>query len=459
MTTPPQASEPATPKSPDLLSPTKTSRRAKIAGLTEREGGIPHPWASLYRLLCLVGQKLGWDMATDFFEKSREFQWQQILGVYSRAPQTGGGWQGQQVLYTSTVLFLDCLFHYICSVDPDVFNTAGSSAVPLVIVEGFKCEQLDVQPPAKRLKAESLLPQVHATDSVPGAQKVIQDFLTAFKCYELLNSTAEMQQEFVVLCRNWRMETWSWMSHFQTDMFLYQGAFPDAIRHLQNYSIGSKSQLQIRHSLQLACFYYCLNNYTKACELSLDVIAALPVTSPESSDVIAGNQFTFSSGRHLVLAPCTGSQMIPYCIQMLLACFKEKAFGPKSSDIMIGHTLVLLQYEWSTNIELFNLLIKKIQKQGSFSFNLFFSYIINIDILEEFSFIKTAEGGKVTLDVLPLSTATIAQQRTVTRGVNKGVTEDFKVMMEKQVRRCDEPIESIIREYLLNERPSIMASL
>ncbi|KAH3702904.1 hypothetical protein DPMN_077931 [Dreissena polymorpha] len=50
------------------------------------------------------------------------------------------------------------------------------------------------RPPAKRLKAESLLPQVHATDSVPGAQKVIQDFLTAFKCYELLNSTAEMQQ-------------------------------------------------------------------------------------------------------------------------------------------------------------------------------------------------------------------------------------------------------------------------
>lgn len=55
----------------DLLSPTKTNRRAKIAGLTEREGGIPHPWASLYRLLYLVGQKLGWEMSAEFFEKSR----------------------------------------------------------------------------------------------------------------------------------------------------------------------------------------------------------------------------------------------------------------------------------------------------------------------------------------------------------------------------------------------------
>lgn len=53
---------------------------------------------------------------------------------------------------------------------------------------------MHLRPPAKRAKAESLLPQVHATDSVPNAQKVIQNFLTAFKCYELLNSSPDLQR-------------------------------------------------------------------------------------------------------------------------------------------------------------------------------------------------------------------------------------------------------------------------
>jgi len=33
----------------------------------------------------------------------------------------------------------------------------------------------------------------------------------------------------------------------------------------------------------------------------------------------------------------------------------------------------------------------------------------DVDILEEFAFIRTLEGGNVTLDVLPVSTSAIAQ--------------------------------------------------
>ncbi|WAR06027.1 INT10-like protein, partial [Mya arenaria] len=398
ITTPPSASEPATPLSPDLLSPTKTSRRAKIPGLQDREAVIPDPWASLYKLLYLIGHKQGWALEKDFYEKSREYQWQHILGVFNRAGQGGDTWS-QQILYTTTVLFLECLYHYICSVDPDAFHTtSNANSVPLVIIEGFKSEQASspTQPAVKRLKAESLLPQVHAIDTVPCSQR------------------------FVVLCTNWRMETWSWMGHFQTDMFLYQGAFQDAVRHLQNYSIGSKTKLQIRHSLQLACCYYCLSNYSKACELILDVISALPSSPPEPSDTPStGNQYTFGSGRHLVLAPCSELQMIPYCIQMLITCFKEKAFAGKS-DALLGHMLVLLQFDWPVNEELFAQIVKKIQKQGSFTYT---------------------------------------QQRTVTRGVNKGVTEDFKVMMEKQVRRSEESVEDLVRQFLANERAMLLSSL
>ncbi|KAL4228480.1 Integrator complex subunit 10 [Mactra antiquata] len=462
VTQPPSHSEPITPMSPDLLSPTKKCKRINIPGLLDKECSIHDPWANLYKLLIFIGQNVGWEIDADFFTKSREFQWQHILSLYNRSTQNGSDTRNKQILYTSTVLFLECLYHYISSVDTDVFQTGGGNSVPLVLIEGFRStESLNTgaQPPVKRLKAESLLPQVHATESVPCSQKLILNFLTAFKCYELLNSSTELQREFVILCNNWRMETWSWMGHFQTDMFLYQGAFQDAVRHLQNYAVGSKSKLQIRHTLQLACCFYSLSNFSRACELILDVIAALHTTSSSSGDLNNDNNFIYGSGRHLVLVPCTEIEILPYCIQMLLTCFKEKSFGGKATDTLLGHTLVLLQYDWPMHSQLFLLLVKKIQKQGSFSYNLFFNYIINVDILEEFSFMKTPEGGKVHLDILPISTSAIAQQRTVTRGVNKGVTEDFKVMMEKQMKRSEESHEQIIRQFLTDERALLLSAL
>lgn len=51
------------------------------------------------------------------------------------------------------------------------------------------------------------------------------------------------------------------------------------------------------------------------------------------------------------------------------------------------------------------------------------------------------------------------RQRTVTRGVNKGVKEDFKLTMVKQVSRSEEPVEKLIRTFLTNERISILKAL
>ena len=42
---------------------------------------------------------------------------------------------------------------------------------------------------------------------------------------------------------------------------------------------------------------------------------------PGNSDP-SENQFVHGSGRHLVLVPCTDVEIMPYCIQLLLTCFK-----------------------------------------------------------------------------------------------------------------------------------------
>ena len=52
------------------------------------------------------------------------------------------------------------------------------------------------------------------------------------------------------------------------------------------------------------------------------------------------------------------------------------------------------------------------------------------------------------------------RQRTVTRGVNKGVKEDFKAALEKQVGGVmRDSGEAIIRKFLIDERDEIMKCL
>ncbi|KAK0044434.1 integrator complex subunit 10 [Biomphalaria pfeifferi] len=79
-----------------------------------------------------------------------------------------------------------------------------------------------------------------------------------------------------------------------------------------------------------------------------------------------------------------------------------------------------------------------------------------VDILEEFAFLETGVGGLVNLDIMPNSTKVLAQQRTVTRGVNKGVKEDFKATLEKQVASVMEPNHILLHRFLKEERIEIL---
>ena len=47
----------------------------------------------------------------------------------------------------------------------------------------------------------------------------------------------------------------------------------------------------------------------------------------------------------------------------------------------------------------------------------------------------------------------------MTRGVNKGVKEDFKVAMEKQVARSLEDVDGLLRQFLSLEKTSLQQSL
>ena len=77
---------------------------------------------------------------------SREIQYKNIFSLYNRARQTRSPEQTRQVLYTTVVLFLECLYTYVSSVDPQSFLGPSASHTPLVLMEKFENESLEEEP-------------------------------------------------------------------------------------------------------------------------------------------------------------------------------------------------------------------------------------------------------------------------------------------------------------------------
>ncbi len=62
----------------------------------------------------------------------------------------------------------------------------------------------------------------------------------------------------------------------------------------------------------------------------------------------------------------------------IIITIQEAATGHSRSDRALGHLLVLLQYDWPKEEEMFAHVITMIQKRRKFSFPEFFKYVISI---------------------------------------------------------------------------------
>uniref|UniRef100_A0A8C9VYF7 Integrator complex subunit 10 n=1 Tax=Scleropages formosus TaxID=113540 RepID=A0A8C9VYF7_SCLFO len=189
-------------------------------------------------------------------------------------------------------------------------------------------------------------------------------------------------------------------------------------------------------------------------EISVITAALCSGFLPQSKDIL----FRFTHSSDLRLLPCTTKAVLPFCLQLMLACFKLRAFMDNRDDLALGHVIVLLQHDWPLGEALFLKAIDKICQQGSFQYENFFNYVTNIDMLEEFAYLRTTEGGRVQLELLP-NQGMLIKHHTVTRGITKGVKEDFRLAMERQVARCGENLLSVLHRFCINERVILVQSL
>lgn len=463
----PRLSSPTQAQTPDLTSPTKktfgSAQRLTIPGLSPKDSYISDPWQRLFSIIQMVGQHLGWDLSSFGQEKSSiDNRWQCLQHMYDiLSQQSDPGSHFKQVLYPAMALFFHSTVTYTMKTQPEQFSGGGGNTQTVALIEGFK-EMGDSSGAyvhkTKKLKTDKLPPVIQPSTSLAAGGDMVQSFTIALKCWELLHSANYLEREFRKLVQHWKGDNWNWLKNFEVDVFIYQAQYREAVNILLALQQRQTSTAaKMKTDLQIACCYFCLNNFPKACETVLNMVSYLPAGSPAAT--IEPPSATGSS-RLLQLLPCSEVEVLPYCILLMITCFREKAFKTMlHDDTSLGHMIVLLQYDWPKHESLLVEVIDKIRRQGSFTYGLFFNYVINIDILEEFAYIKTQEGGKVNLDILPTSTKMITQSRTVTRGVNKGVKEDFKTTMEKQVARCGENMEHLIRLFLKEERNVLQQSL
>lgn len=75
--------------------------------------------------------------------------------------------------------------------------------------------------------------------------------------------------------------------------------------------------------------------------------------------------------------------------------------GATYNELAIGNMLALVQYDWPQEMDTVPSLMEQIQQRGSFHYHWFQNYIVNVDILEEITYLWTSQGGQVTLDIIP----------------------------------------------------------
>ncbi|XP_044303184.1 integrator complex subunit 10 isoform X1 [Varanus komodoensis] len=513
-----------TQDSTDLVSPSKrSSQKYIIEGLTEKSSQITDPWERMFKILSIVGVRCEWqmDMARRSFGDTL-LKMKDLCRYISNYDNEANAKYKTQVVYSTMLVFFKNAFQYVSSIQPSLFQGSNApSQVPLVLLEdvsnmyGDTDIERNKHVHKKRKLAEgrektmssddedlsgkgkSRLITINAAD-ISNSMEVQESFRLARESWELLHSLESLDKEFTRICVSWKTESWLWLRIFLTDMIIYQGQYKKAIASLHHLAAlqGTHSQQQImgqgslenqRALIQLATCHFALGEYHLTCEKVLDLMCYMVLPIQDGTKLLEEQptlKSKFRKSSELKLWPCTSKAIMPYCLRLLLACFKLRAFTDNRDDMALGHVIVLLQHEWPRGENLFLKAINKICQQGTFQYENFFNYVTNIDMLEEFAYLRTQEGGKIHLELLPNqgmliktsspplgllqqefipvlqpSMQTADRHHTVTRGITKGVKEDFRLAMERQVSRCGENLMMVLHRFCINEKILLLQTL
>ncbi|XP_055693785.1 integrator complex subunit 10 [Lutzomyia longipalpis] len=390
-------------------------------------------WRKIFDIVETLGGLLKWEPFLPYNRTwSKEIYWQKLIKIVSSAPPKPS--ENKQILFLGSILFIFALQEYIDNITHKIQDTD----VSYILVEGFRD---DVGAPKRRLSDGMPGEAVKIAVNPPCNVETPNCLITAAHCWQLLHSNEILQMDFGQLLMN--LPITEWVNHFLLDLAVYLGRNDDIHANLQALKDTLDKQVRLL-SLSVSQENINVAAFNHICT----ILSELPtISGTEYLRNLCGS----GPGRHLVLLPLTRKAITQYCTKALVTVLKKKVLHDSScSSAVLGNLLVLLQLDWPLETAFAETIFDVIRTRRNFTYHQFSSYIINIDMIEEFTYMWNPQGEEIRLEL------TVPQapkpHRIGTRGSDKGVKEDFKHIIRQQIARSGEDIDTLVAQFIVQER-------
>lgn len=427
-------------------------------------------WKPLMKLLEIIAIRYRWSHPEMLTSSFNELSLQQLLSLLKRRNKTLASLYSdkhrrddhsgyEEAYFCLIVTFFYYLYNFGRIIHPKIYTSSPIGPHNYILMEGiaFPQEECPDSLGNSFKKTERGYLVISKDTSRDADNMLIPSFVTAAECWELLHRHSHLMKEFDALCKNIKLDTWPVFQEFYIDLLMYQGAHMEAIDHLnQVRENATDPSHKNRAALQIASCCHFSGDYERSLKILFDVINSLTPTSTYESKP----SLSKCPSRYMYFMDFSNKQILQYCVAILLKLYKCKENVDEAyKDMTLGYLFILMQYDLDREFDLFHKCVDKIKKSKNFSFQKFFNYIINVDILEELSYLATPTGGNINLDILLTPTFQASKQRAVTRGVNRGARDDLKQAFINQMVRCYDNLDNLYIEFFKEEHSFLLLTL
>ncbi|TMW47554.1 hypothetical protein DOY81_007380 [Sarcophaga bullata] len=391
-------------------------------------------WKKIFQVLMLCGKIQRWETFLPFNKTwGQNVYWDKLIEIVSTSAAGS-----TQVLFYATTLFIYSLHCYIknCNTRPE------DTEINHVLVEGFTDWKLE------RSDAQSMEPP-RISLTTPTSKEISKAFVHAAQCWQLLN-TEQFQRDFSKLLLTLPLSPW--ISRFLFDLAIYFGHQEEAKKLMTEMTIKSNLVHQIlKLSLNLLQGKLTYEGF----ECILKIINDLPSAQGQVLE-----QLTLKVPRHMIFIPLTQKALVQYCTKAIVTNLSRKIYEPNCPDDILGDLLILLQLEYPREKEIAEQIFSIIATRRSFVFRNFLPFMINIDFIEEFMYIWHTHNEDYNFDFtsnnVALNSGSGPAGSRRTRGSDKGVREDFRLIIKQQISRTNENVTALIANFIAQENLQLM---
>jgi len=411
---------------------------------------IKEPWKLMFTILEGIGKGLGWSICKNISKSKSETIISSLSGIQRSALQSDQeSSQFLQFFYCALVTCFQSVYQY--------YSLLSTKNQQSILVEAFVTHESDAKVKRRKTTEDSMTPLLSHGPHTSVEDPLLMEFQLACGAWQLLSPPSpparfhSLLSQLAVSCGSLDPIT-----KFNIDFLLQAGQYRECLQELRQYVFtGGEMKDPAWTQLKLCVAQFCMGDHRAAAQSAVDCLKnyeSLPPKSELGAQTAELTQPT-QKNRHLRFIAYDQSSVLGYCCKLLTSLLQE---GVSAGDMALGHVLVLVQCDWPSLRDLLYLTLHRIKIKQGLVYPLFCQYVINIDILEELTFLSTPRGGGLVLDISPGSRG---GARPGTRGANRGEKEDFKLAMQRQAARSHEDVHKLIVEFITKNTDLILQCL